>query len=224
MENKCCNICNECKPLDAFYKDKTKKDGYTGKCKICQSLYIKKYYIDNKEEISEKNKKWRKNNYESIIKRNRKWKVDNLEKHNESQKKSRIKNKVKINKYRQEYFKKRKEVDPVFKLRCYLSRTISDTLRERKFTKKSKTCDILGCSFEEFKLHLESKFESWMTWGNYGNPKDGIVVPNKTWDIDHIIPTSSVTNEEELLKLNHFSNLQPLCSYTNRVIKRNFID
>ena len=78
MESKVCNICNECKPLDEFHKDKTKKDGYGGKCKICKSSYIKKYYIDNKEEISEKNKEWRKNNYESIIKRNRKWKVDNL--------------------------------------------------------------------------------------------------------------------------------------------------
>jgi hypothetical protein len=224
MESKVCNICNECKALDEFHKDKTKKDGYRGKCKICQSSYIKKYYIDNKEEVSEKNKEWRKNNYESIIKRNRKWKVDNLEKHNEIQKKSRIKNKVKINKYKQEYFKKRKEVDPIFKLRCYLARTISDTLRERKFTKKSKTCDILGCSFEEFKLHLESKFEPWMSWDNYGNPKDGVVEPNKTWDIDHIIPSSSVITEEELLKLNHFSNLKPLCSYINRVIKRNFID
>ena len=58
-----------------------------------------------------------------------------------------------------------------------------------------------------------------MNWDNYGNPKDGIYAPNKTWDIDHIIPTSSAITEEDLLKLNHFTNLQPLCSYFNRFIK-----
>ncbi len=59
-----------------------------------------------------------------------------------------------------------------------------------------------------------------MTWDNRGNPKDGILEINKTWDIDHIIPLASATTEEEINKLNHYTNLQPLCSYTNRIIKR----
>jgi len=60
--------------------------------------------------------------------------------------------------------------------------------------------------------------------GNYGNPKDGVLEINKTWDIDHIIPISSVNTEQELLKLSHYSNLQPLCSYINRVVKKNNLD
>ena len=60
-----------------------------------------------------------------------------------------------------------------------------------------------------------------MTWENQGNPKDGIIEPNKTWDIDHIVPLSSAKTELELLKLCCFNNLQPLCSYVNRFIKRN---
>lgn len=56
-----------------------------------------------------------------------------------------------------------------------------------------------------------------MTWNNYGlyngTEKYG-------WDIDHVIPLSSALNENELLKLNHFSNLKPLCSKVNRDIKR----
>jgi len=44
---------------------------------------------------------------------------------------------------------------------------------------------------------------------------------NYGWDLDHIIPTSSVNTEDELIKLNHFSNIQPLCSYINRYIKKN---
>ena len=58
-----------------------------------------------------------------------------------------------------------------------------------------------------------------MSWDNYGNPKDGIFEPNKTWDIDHIKPISYYTNEIELLELNHYTNLRPLCSYENRWIQ-----
>ena len=61
-----------------------------------------------------------------------------------------------------------------------------------------------------------------MNWENYGNPKDGIFEPNKTWDIDHIKPLSSFTTEQELLELNHYTNLQPLCSYENRWVKSNY--
>jgi hypothetical protein len=60
-----------------------------------------------------------------------------------------------------------------------------------------------------------------MNWDNYGNPKDGIYEINKTWDIDHIKPITTGKTEEDILKLNHYTNLQPLCSYTNRFIKRN---
>ena len=55
----------------------------------------------------------------------------------------------------------------------------------------SRTEDILECSFEEFKLYLESKFEPWMNWSNYG-VYDGLL--NSGWDIDHIIPLSSANN------------------------------
>jgi hypothetical protein len=39
-----------------------------------------------------------------------------------------------------------------------------------------------------------------MNWDNNGNPKDGIIEINKSWDIDHIIPVGSAKTEEELLK------------------------
>ncbi len=62
-----------------------------------------------------------------------------------------------------------------------------------------------------------------MTWENKGNPKDGIHEPNKTWDIDHIIPTSTAITEEDVIRLNHYTNLQPLCSFYNRNIKKDKI-
>jgi hypothetical protein len=94
---------------------------------------------------------------------------------------------------------------------------ISNILKERNFTKKSKTIDIVGCSFEEFKLYIESKFEPWMNWGNYGLYNGTF---NCGWDIDHIIPMAKAISEEDVKKLNNYTNLQPLCSYINRNIKR----
>ena len=60
-----------------------------------------------------------------------------------------------------------------------------------------------------------------MTWENRGLYNGEL---NYGWDIDHIIPISSGNTEEEIIKLNHYSNLQPLCSKINRDIKRDRLD
>ena len=56
-----------------------------------------------------------------------------------------------------------------------------------------------------------------MTWYNYGKYNGEL---NYGWDIDHIIPISSARSEENIIKLNHYTNLQPLCSKINRDIKK----
>ena len=60
-----------------------------------------------------------------------------------------------------------------------------------------------------------------MNWNNYGIYNGEF---NYGWDLDHIIPISLAKSEEEIIKLNHYTNLQPLCSKTNRDIKRNIND
>ena len=79
---------------------------------------------------------------------------------------------------------------------------------------------LLGCSIDEFKKYSESLFKEGMNWENYGkyNGSD-----NYGWDIDHVIPISSALNEDDFLRLNHYTNLQPLCSRINRNLKRNLI-
>jgi hypothetical protein len=57
-----------------------------------------------------------------------------------------------------------------------------------------------------------------MTWDNYGLYNGEL---NYGWDIDHIIPLSSGKTEDDLINLNHYTNLQPLCSKINRDIKKN---
>ncbi len=59
-----------------------------------------------------------------------------------------------------------------------------------------------------------------LNWNNRGLYNGEL---NYGWDIDHIIPLSSAKTEEEMILLNHYSNLQPLCSKINRDIKRDNI-
>lgn len=112
--------------------------------------------------------------------------------------------------------KSRMSIDILYKLSYNIRSLISISFKLNNYSKKSKTNNILGCSFEEFKKYLESKFEPWMNWDNKGLYNGEL---NYGWDIDHIIPSSSAKNEEELIKLNHYTNLQPLCSKINRDIK-----
>lgn len=68
----------------------------------------------------------------------------------------------------------------------------------------------LGCSVQELKDHLESKFIEEMSWDNWG-------LTGRVWHIDHIIPLSSfdLTDREQLLKACHYTNLQPLWAIDN---------
>ena len=56
------------------------------------------------------------------------------------------------------------------------------------------------------KKHIESQFKDGMSWENHKH--DG-------WHIDHIIPLSSAKNEENVYKLCHYTNLQPLWATEN---------
>ena len=49
-------------------------------------------------------------------------------------------------------------------------------------------------------------------WENYGLYNGEL---NYGWDIDHIIPISTAKTEEEIIKLNHYTNLQPLWRFDN---------
>ena len=115
----------------------------------------------------------------------------------------------------------RRRVDPLFNLKNNTRSLINTSLKSKGFDKKSKTSQILGCSFEDFKLYIESKFEIWMNWENHGEYTGNY---NETWQYDHIIPISSAKNEEDIIKLNHYTNLQPLCSKKNIIDKNRKLD
>jgi hypothetical protein len=119
--------------------------------------------------------------------------------------------------------KERKKKDNLYKLTVDLrSKLLKYFNRLDVKSEKRRNFDIMGCSFEKFKNHIESQFENWMNWDNRGDVCE-VLKPNCSWDLDHIIPLSTAKTEEELYLLNHWSNFQPLCSYVNRNIKRDNI-
>lgn len=100
--------------------------------------------------------------------------------------------------------KKLLETNHLFKASCITRTVICNAFKRGGWDKKSKTQNILGCNFETFKNHIQKQFQPGMNWGNHGK-----------WHFDHIIPISSATNEEEFVKLNHYTNFQPLWGIDN---------
>ena len=157
------------------------------------------YLNKNKESIAEKKRQYYLKNKDKLIQKQKEW-ADNNREH------------IRL------LQKKKMSDDLLFKLKVNVKNLIGNSIRDNNFKKLSKTEQILGCSYDEFKFHLESKFEPWMNWENRGLYNGEL---NYGWDIDHRIPLSTSTCEADVIRLNHYTNLQPLCSYTNRHIKRN---
>lgn len=231
-----CKRCNIEKEIISFCKNQSKKDGLEIYCRECNKEYKKEHYIKNKKIISEKYKIYYLENKETIIEKVREYSNDNKEYKKEYFKEYYLKNKQdiieKVREYNIEnkeskrnyiktYSKNRKVNDPLYKLSINIRNSILSSLKMKGCVKKLKTNEILGCSFEEFQIHLENKFESWMSWNNRGLYNGSF---NYGWDIDHIIPLSSAKTEDEIIRLNHYSNLQPLCSYINRYIKKDNVN
>jgi hypothetical protein len=70
-------------------------------------------------------------------------------------------------------------------------------------------------------MHIEKQFSDWMNWNNHGVYTGERRVH---WQIDHIIPIASAKSIEDIIRLNHYTNLQPLDSYDNQVLKRDKLD
>jgi hypothetical protein len=212
---KSCTKCKKVKDYSEFSKDSRKQDGLNCQCKSCRKIYLKKYYILNKERIDRRNLEYSRNNKETISKRGREWYLQNKEKMKAYQHTYYLNNIVKMKKKHQEWVQKnlkkiadkkrfKCKTEPLFKLKNTLRCRTNEAFRNMGFRKGTKTANLLGCSFEIIKNHLESQFKEKMTWKNHGE-----------WHIDHIIPLASAKTEEEMIKLCHYTNLQPLWAEEN---------
>ena len=189
---KVCSKCKVEKEFSEFSKNKNKKNGLHSSCKMCDKQWrvdnsdeLKQYRLDNSDKRKESTKQWYLNNPEYRKKYNKKYSSEN---------------KDKINKYK----KNRKLTNPFLKISHNICSLIGSSIKKQGYTKKSRTYEILGCSYEDFKINLESQFTEGMTWDNYGK-----------WHLDHIYPVSRAIDEEHLIKLNHHTNFQPLWAEDN---------
>lgn len=183
--------------------------------------YQKKYRIKRKEKLIKQCADYYLANKEYILKENKKYRIKNAEYLRQQKKEYKRKNKNILRDKYNKYQKERWHNDPQYKLRMRISSYIRNNL-----VKDGSISDYLPYSIEELKKHLESQFEPWMNWNNWGSYKVSEWDDNdKTtwkWQIDHIIPHSLFTyssmKDKSFIKCWALSNLRPLSA------KKNLID
>lgn len=228
MEEYKCSKCKIVKPISEFAKANDRASGHKSQCKDC----CKEYRKTNKEKIAKTNAIWAENNNDIIKEKKQLYYQENKDVILTSNKKWRDDNKEYCSQKSKEYYLENKEdiiercivnnrvkykTDRIFRIKDSIRKSIKRAFKNRSYIKGAFTTDILGCSSEEFKTYIESKFEDWMSWDNYGLYNGEL---NYGWDLDHIIPITSAKTEEDIYRLNHYTNFQPLCSFTNRNIKK----
>jgi hypothetical protein len=178
-----------------------------------QRLYCKQWHATNKERV----KQWTIDNKERINAKARvsrtKWKNEHREEYNKRRaayKKRKAANDpiwaFNQREYRRTYKKNRCETDINFRLAQNLRKKIFITLRYGR--KYNHSLELLGCSIDDARNHIERQFQSGMTWDNWAM---------HGWHIDHIIPIASfdLSDEAQQKQCFHYTNLQPLWALDN---------
>lgn len=188
--------CVECDRIrsSAHYKKNSEKIKARSKQWAAENADAKKaydtaYYQANSEKLKQRTRDWGIKNPKLKQARNDAWNAANPEK---------------ARTHQREYEKRRLASDPMFALRARMQSAIRGSLIKGGYTKRSRTHEYLGCSFDEFKRHIEKQFLKGMTWEN-----------RRLWHLDHLRPVSSAKTEEELIAIHHFTNLRPLWAKDN---------
>lgn len=160
----------------------------------------RKYYVENKEAVNKRNGEYGKRNAERLKKIHNEYRAANRERARSWDKKYRDANKEKIN----DKLRERRRNDPFLRLRDAIRGSIRAYLGSKK-TRRGSTFEIVGCTPDFLRGHLEKQFKPGMTWENYGSH----------WHVDHRIPLASGNSTEEIKGLSHWTNLQPLEALEN---------
>ena len=196
-------ICAKCKkrlPDGAFNKDKNGKDGINARCKLCIKKYMRKWRRNNLEkarEYARRSYRKTKPHFEAYRLKHREKNIAYGKKYRDAHKAKRIKVWVK---YRRDRLKN----NPAFRVVHNLRHRVHDVIVHGY--RSATTMDLIGCSPEELKTHIEKQFKSGMSWENYGK-----------WHIDHIMPCAAfnLMNPKEQRQCFGFKNLQPLWANEN---------
>lgn len=210
VEEKECNTCMRWKSLDSFSKASA-WDKLDRKCKDC----AKKYREKNRDKLLVKKKEyrvahvnerkaWLEANKESQREYNKvyqaKYRAENAEELKANAAKRFQENKESI----YDRLRKKRAENPQLRATHNLRSRLSIALRG--IAKSAHTMELLGCSHDFFRDHMEFQFDDKMTWENYGE-----------WHVDHIIPCAvfNLTDPVEQRICFHYSNLQPLWGAEN---------
>lgn len=109
------------------------------------------------------------------------------------------------NAYNRKWRSSEKGTRPEVKLKSAIMSRFRECVKNGWNSSKLK---YLGCTIEEYKSYIETKFKNGMTWDNWSL---------HGWHIDHIMPLCNfdLTKEEELYKAFHYTNTQPLWALDN---------
>ena len=182
MKEKECKKCKDIKIISRFSKDKKTPDGYDYQCKDCRKI---------------QKREWRKNNSEHVSDYDKEYYLANKD----SKRKSNL-----------EARKRRRKNNPLLKIQESYSSSLRRAFQSIFKQKNVKSSQVLGCTNEEFREFLESKFYNHpitgeqMSFDNYGL---------YGWHLDHIVPISTAKSEEDVKQLSHYSNIQPLWAEDN---------
>ncbi len=188
--------CRKCGTNVDLIKNKSKREGLESICKSGSKL--------NRESEHSKcvYRDWYNKNSQKVISKS----IENRDKRRVNPKKQLLSNEQKaINrKISAMKNKQRRKSDPLLNLTDVIGNLIRGSIRKNGYVKNNRTEIIIGCSYVDFKIYLESKFQEGMSWDNYGD-----------WHIDHIIPISWAKSEYQVYELNNYKNLQPLWKEDN---------
>jgi len=181
---KVCSHCKIEKEESEFSKSKRTKDNLDSWCKQCWKVYRTTYRDKNNNH----SKVWREANKEYFRTYRKEWYEKNQQKWTE-------------------YVRIKRATDDQFRLKINLRTRVWHALNGS--SKSKATFELLDCTSDQLKAHLESLFKEGMSWNNYG--KNG-------WEVDHIRPCASfdLTDLEQQKQCFHYSNLQPLWRKENR--------
>jgi hypothetical protein len=234
---KICKTCLVEKEDDKFYFRDKNKENRVNECITCWSERGKRFRTSNPRK--EYHKQYYKTNKNSLLDNAKiyyeknKGKIRNVQKEYQSNHKDEISlynksyykdNKDTMRVYQNNWARQKSKNDPSFHLRRIVSRSIN---RAIKMVGASKNCNsianYLPYTIGELKDHLQSQFETWMTWENHGVYRKDTYENNDsstwTWHIDHIIPQSKLPftsmTDDNFKKCWALNNLRPLKSIDN---------
>ena len=135
---------------------------------------------------------------------NKQWREKNKEKHRENARNYYQNNKTHANEVKRKRRMERRHSDPFYSLAQATRSLVSRAFKNKNYKKTSQVSVIIGCDWDKLARHIESQFTHGMNWSNRGE-----------WHIDHIMPLASAQNATDIVRLNHYTNLQPLWALDN---------